>query len=73
MEPRARRIVQILESEILAICADAGFDCADFDGLFDRLERHDESTRNLSAPVVEALRSLLSLRRDMLAIHIRRA
>ncbi len=72
MEPRARRIVQILESEIRAICADADFACEDFEDLLDRLDRHDDSTRHLSAPVVEALRSLLALRRDMLAIRVQR-
>jgi len=71
MEPQARRIIEILESEVLAICDDAGFECCDFDGLQRRLEQHDPTTRHLSAPVVEALRSLLSLRRDLRAIHIR--
>jgi hypothetical protein len=71
MEPQARRVIEILESEVLAICDDAGFECGDFDGLLDRLERHDPSIRHLSAPITEALSSLLSLRRDLLAIHIR--
>ncbi|THF63088.1 hypothetical protein E6C76_17715 [Pseudothauera nasutitermitis] len=70
METRARRIVQILESEVLAICADAGLACDDFNQLLENLESHDETTRHLSAPVAEALRSLLALRRDMLAIRV---
>ncbi|MBC9072335.1 hypothetical protein IAI53_10215 [Thauera sp. CAU 1555] len=71
MEPQARRIIEILESEVLAICDDEGVECGDFDALLERLEGHEATTRHLSAPVVEALRSLLSLRRDLLAIHIR--
>jgi hypothetical protein len=70
MEPRARRIVQILESEIGAICRDAGIACDDYDSLLERLEADDDTLRHLSAPVADALRSLLALRHDMLGIHV---
>ncbi|PTD95529.1 hypothetical protein [Pseudothauera lacus] len=70
MEERARRIVAILEAEVKAICADAGLHPESLEGLCDGLERDDECCRMLSAPVRDALLSLLQLRRDMLAIRV---
>lgn len=71
MEPQTRRILDILEREVRAICADEGVECTDLSALLIKLERHEASVRELSAPVAEALRSLLSLRRDLLAVHVR--
>ncbi len=62
---RSQGIVDIIETEITAICHDAGMGCADIDDFIARLEGGGPA-RQLSPPVLETLCNLAQLRREVL-------